>query len=105
MVRYFFPVWIVLKIHFYLDFADIVKQDEQISIDFKSCVKTSKYLNMVSFQKISESQLLKWRFFQSRDVPMVSFETDEEVYILVEFENKEITVMYKKVTQTQTNNW
>ena len=74
-----------------------------ILADFKSCVKTSKHLNMVSFQKISESQLLKWRFFQSRDVPMVSFEMDEEVYVLVESEDKEIIVMYKKVTQTQSN--
>ena len=53
---------------------------------------------MVSVQKISVSSLIKWRYFSSKDIPIVSFETDQVVYILAEYNDKEIIIKYNKVT-------
>ena len=64
-------------------------------------MKLSKHLNMISIQKITKSHLKKWRFFQSRNVPMVSFETDEEVFVFVESEDKENVVKFNKVAKAE----
>ena len=75
------------------------KQDEQISVDFKSCIKNSEYLGMVSIEKINRSSLLKWRYTKSEDIPIMSLEKEEIVYVVAEYSNQEIIVKYNKVSQ------
>ena len=86
--------------NWYSDFAEIEKQDEQISVDFKSCVKTSEHLGMVSIEKINRSSLIKWKSKKFKNISIVSLEKEDLVYVLTQNKNQEIIVVkYNKVSQ------
>ena len=72
-------------------------KDKHVTVNFKSCLEISIEFGMVSVQSINESSLIKWRYFQSKDIPIVSLEMDDLVFVLAEYNNQEIIVKYNKV--------
>ena len=74
-------------------------KDKHVTVNFKSCIETSIEFGMVSVQSINESSLIKWRYFQSKDIPIVSLEMDDLVFVLAEYNNQEIIVKYNKKSE------